>query len=381
MRVAHVTATFPPYYGGTGNVCYHNARVLAERGHDVHVYTAAWPGVPDDPPGVTVHRLKPLLRLGNAPLLPQLLRLRGFDLVHLHYPFYTGAEMVALSGLPYVVTYHQDVRIPGLLGRMTSIHDSTVGDRLLRRATRLCPTSLDYFQQSRFACLLERGDGQVVELPNGVDDGRFQPGPIDVAERARRQLPRDGFVVVFVGGMDRAHFFKGVPLLLRALTSLPDVSALMVGDGDLRSDFVELAAELGIADQVRFTGRVPDRHLPAIYRAGDVTILPSWTAGEAFGLVLIEAMACGRPVIASDLPGVRTVVSDGEDGLLVPPGDETALAAAIRSMAALPPERRLAMGMAGRSKVEARYSWERIGDRLEALYLDVLHERMAVHAA
>ena len=74
MRIAHVSATFPPYYGGTGNVCYHNARVLAERGHDVHVFTADWPGERDDPPGVTVHRLKPLFRIGNAPVLPQLSR-------------------------------------------------------------------------------------------------------------------------------------------------------------------------------------------------------------------------------------------------------------------------------------------------------------------
>ncbi|HVX29433.1 MAG TPA: glycosyltransferase, partial [Nitrolancea sp.] len=116
MRIAHVTATFPPYYGGTGNVCYHNARVLAARGHHVEVFTADAPGRIDDPAGVIVNRLRPIVQVGNAPVLPSLLRLRQFDLVHLHYPFYTGAEFVSLARLPYVITYHQDVELDGVLG-------------------------------------------------------------------------------------------------------------------------------------------------------------------------------------------------------------------------------------------------------------------------
>jgi glycosyltransferase involved in cell wall biosynthesis len=94
--------------------------------------------------------------------------------------------------------------------------------------------------------------------------------------------------------------------------------------------------------------------------------------GEAFGLVLIESLACGTPVIASDLPGVRTVVADGRDGLLVPPTDADALAAALGLMLALPPEARQAMGAAGRAKVVERYDWRVIGARLEAIYQETL---------
>src|SRR3954454_15616886 len=94
LRIVHVTATFPPYYGGTGTVCYHNTRVLAARGHDVQVYTAAWPGDPDDPPGVIVHRCRALVRIGNAPVLPCLAHLPQDALIHLHFPFYAGGELV-----------------------------------------------------------------------------------------------------------------------------------------------------------------------------------------------------------------------------------------------------------------------------------------------
>ena len=88
MRIAHVTATFPPYWGGTGNVCYYNARELSRRGHEVHVFTA---GVKDAPAeekmeGVFVHRLKPLIQFGNAFFIPGLVKLKRFDIIHLHYP-------------------------------------------------------------------------------------------------------------------------------------------------------------------------------------------------------------------------------------------------------------------------------------------------------
>jgi glycosyltransferase involved in cell wall biosynthesis len=111
-----------------------------------------------------------------------------------------------------------------------------------------------------------------------------------------------------------------------------------------------------------------------------VTVLPSLTSGEAFGLVLIESLASGTPVIASDLPGVRTVVADGEDGYLIQPGDVIALKDKLVEALALPPRQRETMGAAGRCKVEARYAWERIGERLEEIYRRVLEETARVRA-
>jgi glycosyltransferase involved in cell wall biosynthesis len=374
LRIAHVTATFPPYYGGTGTVCFHNALGLARLGHDVTVFTAAGAVLePDDPPGVTVRRLPALFRLGNAPCLPGLLGLGAFDVVHLHYPFYFGAEAVFLRSLVrgqrYVVTYHQDVLFAGPLRGLERLHHRLLGRRILGRARKVLATSWDYARASRLGEMMRRVPEKVGELPNGVDVERFHPGLDGGSLRAHYGLRQRDRVLLFVGGLDRAHYFKGVDVLLRALARTPggDVRLFLVGEGDLRERYARQAAELGLADRVTFCGRVPEAELPAHYALGDLLVLPSTTLGEAFGVVLLEAMACAKAVVASHLPGVRAVVSDGEDGLLAHPGDPDDLAAKIQALLE-DPARRRAMGARGRAKVEARYAWPAILPRLVAVY-------------
>ena len=181
--------------------------------------------------------------------------------------------------------------------------------------------------------------------------------------------------------MDQAHYFKGVSTLLKAIQQLPDVHAILVGDGDLRSNYQQQAADLRLESRVTFTGRVASDQLPFLYRAANMVVLPSDTCGEAFGMVLLEAMSSGRPVIASNLPGVRSVVSDGDDGYLTPPDNVHSLTKTIKRIADMTPSQREAMGQAGRRKVEVKYSWERIGDRLEQMYSDVTHERQMRRAS
>jgi glycosyltransferase involved in cell wall biosynthesis len=380
IKIAHVTATFPPYHGGTGTVCYHNALGLAQLGHEVTVFTARQAGAEgrdSDPPGVAVRRLPVLLRLGNAPLMPSLWRLEGFDLVHLHYPFYFGAETMFcrsfLGGSRYVVTYHQDVLFDGLLRFPERLHHALLGRRILNRAAKVLATSQDYAQASRLGPLAEARPGLVDELPNGVDARRFRPGIDGRALREKYGLRPEDRALLFVGALDRAHYFKGVGVLLQALGRMPDAGPrlLVVGDGDLRPAYERQARALGLAARVTFCGRVPDEDLPAHYAACDLLVLPSTAMGEAFGLVLLEAMACGKPVVASNLPGVRSVVGDGHDGLLVRPGDAADLAQKLEQLLADAPGRR-AMGARGREKVEARYDWSRIVPRLVEVYAEVL---------
>lgn len=380
MRIAHVTATFPPYQAGTGIVAFHNATELAWRGHEVHVFTAAMDGAPREETleGVNIHRLRAWVKYGNASALPQLTaRLHGFDVVHLHLPFYGGSEpiwvLTAFSRLSIVTTHHQDVVIPGLQGHLTGFHDRLFSRRLMEMARFACFTSLDYAVHSKFN---RRGSDRplnVTELPNGVDVQHFRPAARN--EDLRRDLGiRDRKTALFVGALDRPHYFKGVDRLLQAMQRLErdDVFLIVAGSGDLRDGYRRQAAELGIADRVAFPGYIPDDLLPDYYRLADVTVLPSVTAGEAFGLVLLESLACATPVIASNLPGVRTVVADGTDGYLATPGDVADLAAQLDKLLSLPDDARRAMGAAGRRKVEARYSWERIGDILEDLYAEVV---------
>ncbi|PJF28452.1 MAG: hypothetical protein CUN53_00280 [Phototrophicales bacterium] len=178
--------------------------------------------------------------------------------------------------------------------------------------------------------------------------------------------------MLFVGALDRAHHYRRVDLLLEALTGLGDLSAylIVVGDGDLRTTYEAQANALALSAGTRFVGKIPHAALPAYYNAADVIALPSQLQ-ESFGMILIEAMACGKPVIASRLPGVRTIVRDGEDGLLVAPNDVGALTAALRTLLT-DSDQRAEMGRAGRRKVEARFSWDNITMRLEALYAEVI---------
>ncbi|HEY3079665.1 MAG TPA: glycosyltransferase family 4 protein [Chloroflexota bacterium] len=378
LRVAHVVATFPPYWGGTGNVAYHNALELARRGLEVTVVTAAAPTpARADPAEFAVRRLPTPFRFGNAPFLPFLLgALHRFDLVHLHWPFIFGAELTwlacRLAGVPYVVTYHHDLRAD--LRWQFGPYQALVGPRVIGDARRVFPVSIDHFRASpmfRYAAATRR---RIVEIPNGVDVGRFRPDVDGGALRRALAIPPGGVVVGYLGAMDRAHAFKGVPVLLEAITRLAgdQLHLLAVGGGDLQPTYRQEAERLGLAGRAHWTGTVGAEELPAHLAAMDVLVLPSLGMGaESFGIVLIEAMASGKPVIASALPGVRRVVDEGRNGFLVPPGDAERLAAALARLIDDPRLRR-SLGAAGRAKAESQYDWRRIATSLETEYRAVV---------
>jgi glycosyltransferase involved in cell wall biosynthesis len=376
MKIAHVTATFPPYWAGTGNVAYHDARLMHELGHDVTVFTAATPRDHEMTFPFPVERLPAVFRIGNAPLTPALpRRLRGFDLIHLHYPFIFGAELTMLaawrSRTPTVVTYHNDLLAPGLRGLLFDVYTAVNQRWVLRAATRLLTTSEDYARHSAFARTAPRGSaGDVV--PNGVDVEVFHPDPAAPQRlRARLEVPDATPVVLFVGGLDRAHHFKGLHVLLEAMRHLPEACLVVIGDGDMRAGHARAAATAGT--DVRFAGKVPLDQLVESYQGADVTVLPSVTQGEAFGMVLIESLACGTPVVATNLPGVRTVVRDGVDGALVAPGDVAALVGALRRV--ISARDREALTIEARRRVVGEYSWSAVARRLEAVYESVAASR------
>jgi glycosyltransferase involved in cell wall biosynthesis len=387
LRVAHVVATFPPYWAGTGNVAFHNAVELARRGHEVTVLTS--PTELDgyqDPPEITVCRLPTPLRFGNAPLTPGLLSaISKFDIVHLHWPFIFGAELTWLAshaaGVPYVVTYHMDLR-PDLRWQFGP-YQKLIGPLVVRGASRVLPVSIDHFRASPSYRYVAQEPGRVVEIPNGVDITRFRPDVDGSPIRARLGIPENAVVVGYLGAMDHAHLFKGVPVLLEALSQLTceqPVHLLAVGGGDLQPDYRRQGDRLGLRARSSWTGTVSAEELPAHLGAMDVLVLPSLgTGAESFGIVLIEAMAAGKPVVATTLPGVRRVVDDGRDGYVVPPGDAQRLVEALERLIRNPGLRRV-FGAAGRRKVEERYDWRKIAARIEEQYVDVLGQRRATAA-
>jgi glycosyltransferase involved in cell wall biosynthesis len=376
MKIAHVTATYPPYGGGTGRICADQAAYLSRRGHQVTVYCPTRGRQRELETGQpSIVRLPTWLRAGNAAVATGHLGIARPDLLHLHYPYYGGGDLAWLDALvrriPYVVTYHQDVELPGAFGVIARRHHALAGRRILAGARLVMATSLDYAQHSRLAPLL--GAGSVVELPNGVDTTRFQPAPGLPTAHAARGAGEGELVILFVGSLDRAHLFKGVDVLLTAFGLLLDlpVRLLIVGRGELRAQYQAQATALGLASRVSFDASVTDAELPVQQRLADVLVLPSTTRGEAFGVVLLEALASGVPVVASDLPGVRSVVTRTGGGLLAPPGNAAALAAALRALLTDAP-RRQRLGRQGRAAVERHYAWPSLIDQLEDVYARAL---------
>ncbi len=377
LRIAHVSAVFPPYSSGTGIVCYHNALELARRGHRVTVFTAKHARVGlEFPEEISVVGLTTPFRVGNAPLTPGLLRLSNFDVIHLHHPFIFGAELIRtvskVRHIPFILTHHNDLIGNGRRRHLFNAYSAISTRFVVSKASKYAVVSLDHATRCRLAPLFQKRWKDVVEVPNGVDPFVFKPDDRGQAIRAEYGIPSHARVILFVGSLDRAHHFKGIEHLIRVFYTMDDreVYLVFVGEGDMKNYFMRVASELGLAEQVIFVGNVPNSKLPPYYSAADLVVLPSFPP-ESFGVVLLEAMACARPVVAHNIPGVRTVVSDGRDGFLVRPGDAEDLAYKMQILLHNPFLRQ-EMGMHGRNKVKERYTWERIGEQLEELYRQVL---------
>ncbi|MHB8056014.1 MAG: glycosyltransferase family 4 protein [Candidatus Aminicenantales bacterium] len=324
MKIAIVVSTFPPYQGGMGNMARSYAEGLSRCGHEVEVFCPAYRNIEEEPAAAyKVRRLKPCGKFRNSAFLPQLAgMMRGFNLINLHYPFYGGAESVFFNKktrgrrIPLVVNYQMDAVAKGWAGVAMAGHQKIMLPSVLKAAEKVIVTSFDYAAHSAAAPAFRRHPEKFAAIPPGVDTSIFAPRP-----KSPELLSRYGFrpqerIVLFVGGLDRAHAFKGVDFLLKtwAEEKPRDARLLIVGRGDLRTKYIRTAADLGIAAEVFFDDGVGENELPAVYNLADLFVLPSVDSSEAIGIVLLEALASGVPLLASALPGVRSVVENGRNG-------------------------------------------------------------------
>ena len=182
-------------------------------------------------------------------------------------------------------------------------------------------------------------------------------------------IKRDRLNLLFVGGLDQAHYFKGVGVLLNSLVIVTHRNwrLKIVGEGDLRPYYENLSDRLNIRKQIEFTGKLSDTELVRAFQNADLFILPSINSNEAFGLVLIEALACGVPVIASNLPGVRRVFSDHEQGLLIEPGDKIDLKNKLEFIFNNEEMRRI-MALSARRLAKTKYDKNKMKSCLEILF-------------
>jgi len=379
MKIAHVVSTFPPYRGGMGNAAYNLCGSLSDLGHDI---TALVPKHKRKEISLQssfrIKRLPSLIWYGNAALTVGLtISLFKYEIVHMHYPFFGGCLAILVNKflrrkkIKFIFHYHMDLVGRGFKRKIFQIYEQIYLRKFLHLSDKIVVSSQDYLEVSKIASYYKKHPEKFAIVPNGVDVETFRP-----AKKNHYLLEKYGLkekkVLLFVGALDSAHYFKGVNYLISAFKELKrdDCKLIIVGEGNLRQIYEELVESFNLSDRVIFTGYVPDEDLVRHYNLSDILILPSVDASEAFGMVLVEAMACAKPVIASRLPGVRSLVDSRLNGLSFNPKDIPMMVARINELLD-DPELCFEFGQNGREKVETHYSWPVIASKLEEVYKSI----------
>ncbi len=350
MKVILTTPYYLPHLGGVEVHVQNLALKLKLKGYEVEVVTSA--GFDDSVKVRTV----PSIPIPYSPIPLRFPKVCG-DVYHSHIPSPFFAREIAKRRLkPHVVTYHNDVvipervdgrRIPAKIGKIVEKINEDVTVPILESADVIIATTESYAESSPIL-----GEFDVEIVPNAID-----------VEKYEFCNEKDDYVV-YVG---RLVEYKGLPILLEAMKiiqrELP-IKLVVVGDGEDRQRFEKLAKELRV--DVEFKGRLPEREKIDVIKRARILVLPSQSRLEAFGIVLLEAMACGTPVIGSNTAGVRDVAREG--GLVF--YDVEDLADKILKLAT---NDRLArsLGKKGRMRVEEKYDWNAVIGRIEEIYMNV----------
>ncbi len=316
-----------------------------------------------------------------------------YDLIHSHY-WLSGvaAEQLQLDWqVPIVQMFHTLVMMKNRIARtpeeMEGEYRLEGEQRVLKLADRIIVSTLA--EQSQLEFLYRADASKLVIIPPGVDTARFYPIPKDEA-KAAIELPPNEQMILFVG---RIEPLKGVDTLLRALAYIrstnnldccPHYLAIIGGDPEVSEDSLNaemarvkaLSAELGLSDIVLFLGKRSQESLPYYYSAADVVVVPSHY--ESFGMVALEAMACGTPVVASQVGGLAFLVQDGVTGFVVPNGEPELLGQHLIETL-LDPELRGRLGSQG-AEIARGYSWDIIAGRIMAVYNELLNTSPHAHA-
>jgi rhamnosyl/mannosyltransferase len=316
-----------------------------------------------------VHLIKAgrLATVASAPISLSLfawLRRLPCDIVHLHFPYPIG-ELAYLAGgraRAMVMTYHSDiVRQKGLLRFYAPFLR-----RVLQRADRILPTNERYVETSAYLRPLAQ---KCTVIPLGIDLAHFAQANQSQVDAIHRQYGER--LVIFVG---RLRYYKGLEFLIRAM---PDVAArlLVVGTGPMEKQWKALTTELRLQNKVTFLGDVDDADLPAYHYASAVFVLPSSQRSEAYGVSMLEGMACGLPAVSTELGTGTSYVNQHEvTGLVVPPCDSGALAAALNRLLGDDGLRRR-LGQAARARAWGEFSHIAMVDRILGVYDEVLGAR------
>jgi glycosyltransferase involved in cell wall biosynthesis len=380
MRVLFISYELPPIGGGGGRAALQVARRLARRGHSVAVLSSLFPGLPEQEQsdGVAIHRLRvrrkkrdectPIelasFMLRSIPAARRLADEMKPSVVCAFFGIPGGPAAWRLRrrrGIPYVLSLRgSDVPRPELAAHQR-LHALT--RPLLRRMYRDAAGLIAVSDSLRRAALAVLPSARIEVIPNGVDTERFKPPAGRAGPAGRPEL-------LFVG---RLREFKGVQDAIAALPALEralgrPARLTIIGDGPSRAALEAQAAALraaGSNSEVRFLGWLDPAGLPAAYESASLLLLPSYVEGHSN--VILEALAAGLPCVASDAAGIRETITDGREGILIPPRDPDALArAAARVLADAETWRSMSRNARARA---AEFSWDKIAADYESALL------------
>lgn len=392
MKVGYFTARFPyknpvtgevirvSHDGGVENVVYNLVVQMIKRGHEVIVFTTSSDSrnYVEDYGKMKVYRFGHKFKIGQAPislaLLYKPLFFKGeLDIIHSHLgnlPAPIGACIYSIvRKKKLITTYHEDYvgRFGSVLRRFgVFIFDFLIADCLLYFSDVVLTPSKYYIQKSKhLKCI----SCKVKPIYNGINLDDFNILYSKEEAKNRLNLPVNKKIILFVGSLTPR---KAPDVLLNAMKIILDKFSnsylIFVGDGYLKNELENKAAELGISQHVNFSGFVDEKLKPLYYHSADIFVLPSFS--EGFGIVLLEASACGLPLVVSNLEVFNSVVIDGYNGLFTKTGDKENLADKIISLLEND-DLRLQMSKNVLKNVK-KFSWKSVSDETEKVYLSLI---------
>ncbi|MFA6427916.1 MAG: glycosyltransferase family 4 protein [Candidatus Buchananbacteria bacterium] len=373
-KIAIVVCAWPPYAGGIPQNAFGQAVNLSRLGYQVTVFTPNYGQEKIQPPGFTVKFLYTPFKFGLAAFVPQLFwHLRKFELVHFYYPFYGAVKpiislKVFCPKIKLVVHHEMEAVGRGFKKIFFKLHAKLFLPWVVRLADKIIVLSEDYALNCELAGYYQKFRSKFIAIGNGVTCEKFQPGTKDLTLLNKLSLTLSDKILLFVGGLDTQHYFKGVEILLTALKQLKaPAKLLIVGEGNLKNSYQAKAVALGVDQQVVFVGQVANTALPKYYKLADIFVLPAVARTESFSTATAEAQSCGVPAVVSNLPGLRQTIIDGQTGLLFKVGDSFDLAEKLTKLLT-DENRRRQLGQAAAIRAQELFSWSKIIQQIIAVY-------------
>jgi len=374
MKILHVGKYYWPEKGGIENHLKILCEGLAAKGVSVRAVVSNTKNslLREKINGVEIVRLPKAFSAFNQPIFSGLREEIGNynpDIIHLHLPNPLAALKLYQTQKPIVITYHSDI-----VGKpaMKLIEFST--GQILKKARAVIATSENYVSGSK---LLKKFKDKIKVIPLSVELKKMKPAKISEIKKMKQRLGiKNEFVILFVG---RLIPYKGLQFLIEALPLLKGDFKLIIGGlGPLESKMRELAKSLSVQDKIIFFGEVNENYYSNLFSSADIFVLPSHLKSEAFGIVQMEAMAHGKPVVSCNISGsgVPWVNKSGVSGIVVEPENPSELAGAIQKLMDNP-QLRKKLGAGGRARAEELFDSKKMVRSVLRVYEEVLKRKTA----